>query len=379
MRIVFDGMLLRGRFSGVEVCICELARGLARFGRHRHSVYVPPTFPGGVPESPRFAVRRSRLPTQYRPVRIFWQQCLLPSAASREEAAVIHSPGYIAPLAARTPVVLTVYDLIALRHPEWCTAANRLHFRIMLPPSVRKAARVIVPSDATRRELVGVLGCAESKIRVVRPGIREEFAPIRDQGQRETVKRRYGLPAAYILFVGNLEPKKNIGGLVRAFHALKTGGRAEQKLVIAGRLGWKYREIFEAVRRCGLEGEVLFPGFIRAGDLACLYSMADVFVFPSLYEGFGLPPLEAMACGTPVIVSDRGALPEAAGDAALRVDPADAARLAGAMREVLGTAGLRDDLIRKGIERSREFSWRQAAEETERVYEEVAGAKAEDS
>jgi glycosyltransferase involved in cell wall biosynthesis len=306
-------------------------------------------------------------------VRIVWQQCVFPVAAAKGGFDLIHAPGYVAPLATGLPVVLTVYDLIALEHPQWCRRSNRLHYRLLLPRSIRKAKRIIVPSAATGRDLVRRFPASGNVIRVIPPGVRQGLQPVREAGALEAVRNRYARGDRYVLFVGNLEPKKNIAGLIRAFHHLKAGGGIAHRLVIAGRRGWKCGDVFTQVRELGLAGEVDFAGFVPLRGLAALYSAADAFVFPSLYEGFGLPVLEAMACGTPVVASDRGALPEVVGDAGLLVDPRRPEDIARALRDVLSGAELRRTMIEKGLKRAGVYSWRKAAGETENVYAEAVG------
>jgi len=372
MKIALDAMLLGGRRSGVEQAILSLARALAETGRETYRLYAPGAFRGNGLSSNHFRISRSRLPVGLRPVRIFWEQCLFPLILARDGADLLHAPGYIAPLAARPPVVLTVYDLIALRFPRLCTASNALHYRLLLPASVRKAAGIIVPSRTTRDDLVRFDPRTADRIRVIPPGLDPSFRGRQQGAGSDPVRRTYGLAGPYILFVGRTEPKKNVETLVEAFAVLKRDGRLPHKLVLAGARGWAHDAVVRRVRRLGLEQEVVCTGFVPAALLPDLYGMADVFVFPSLYEGFGLPPLEAMACGTPVIVSDRGALPETTGSAAVRADPRDPAALARAVREVLTDAGLKSRLIAGGLRHAADFSWDKAAAATEQFYRDMA-------
>jgi len=212
------------------------------------------------------------------------------------------------------------------------------------------------------------------------------FQPVRDEEAIEAVKARYGIAGDYVLFVGTLQPRKNLIRLIEAFspstrlrraQSSRSGRRLSNpqspisnlQLVIAGKKGWLYEEIFQQVEELELEGKVVFTGYVVAGDLPALLSGAGLFVFPSLYEGFGLPVLEAMACGTPVICSNASSLPEVAGDAALLVDPLDVEGLAAAMERVLGDEALRAELIERGFERARKFSWERCARETLDVLE----------
>jgi len=368
VRIAYNGALLSRHFSGVEVAIVSLVRALAEFGRHDYTLFVPPRFSAALPDRDRLIVRSTRLPTNMRPFRILWEQAVFPRIAARGKFDVIHAPGYIAPLKAKSPVVLTVYDLIALKFPEWCHAANRLHYGVMLPRSIQRADAIIVPSEATRRDIVERFPEAEARITVVPLGLGAEFRPVTDEGIRGDVRARLGLPDRYILFVGNTEPKKNLVRLLDACHLLRQSHAAVPHLAIAGCDAWGHDEVVDRIRELGLGEDVCVLGFVPQEDLPTLYSMAEIFAFPSLYEGFGLPPLEAMACDTPVLTSDRGSLPEVVGDAALVVDPEDPSSIAVGLRQLLEDAALRDTLIARGRERVRRYTWRQAAEATEKVY-----------
>lgn len=362
--------------SGVETAIANLARALARGGREDYLLYLPDNAPLEELDSPHFQTRRCHLPARSRLLRMAWEQFVLPRLLRRDRIDLLQAPGYLAPLRAGVPVVITVYDLIALRFPRLCTPANTLNYRCQLPSSIRRAAGIIVPSEATRRDLVTLFPAAASKVRVIPLGIGREFGAGADAARGEALRGRYALPDRFVLFVGQLEPKKNVAGLVRGFAALRADGHRKHKLVIAGSRGWGCAEFERAVRELGLEQDVIFPGFIPAADLPALYSLADLFVFPSLYEGFGLPPLEAMACGVPVVVSNRGSLPEIVGDAALLVDPLDANALAQAMRNLLTQDDLRRTQVQKGLARTRLFTWERTARMTEEFCQQVfAGAR----
>ena len=375
MRVAIDGMLLRSPFSGVEHAIGRLAQALAEHGREEYRFYIPGRSPLADVTGPRFLTRRSRLSTQYRPLRILWEQFLLPGELRRRGVDVLHAPGYIAPLRARVPVVLTVYDLIALRFPGWCRPSNALHFRLMLPRSVRRAALVIVPSAATRDDLVTMLGAPASKLRVVPLGVNRCFRVLADRGQARRVCERHGVRGPFVLYVGACEPKKNTDRLLDAFARLKARGVPGHEHLIVGSRGWRRGAAPRRAHELGIAAAVRTLGAVPEEDLVCLYNCADLFVFPSLYEGFGLPPLEAMACGAPVICSDAGALPEVTGDAATHVDPHDVAGLAAAMRATLGSDARRAAMIEKGLHRAGVFSWRRHAEAAEDIYREACSSK----
>jgi len=371
MKIAVDGMLLRAPFSGVETSILNLARALAESGGEDVHFFVPGKFPESDLRSEHFTTRRSAVPGHLRPVRILWEQAVLPYLLSREHFDLLHAPGYVAPVAATVPVVITLYDLMALRSPQWCKPTNRLHYGMLLARSARKAAGIIVPSACTRHDVLEILAVDEEKVRVIPLGVGEEYRVVHDEAALDRVRRRYGLPRRFILFTGRNEPKKNLPGLVDALRLLKTQGQLPHQLVVVGDKGWRGGATERRIRQRGLAGDVRMVGFVPTADLVLLYNMADLFVFPSLYEGFGLPPLESMACGTAVVASNRGAVPEVVGDAALLIDPADVPALADAVSNVLGKESLKNALVQKGLARARLFSWKRAAEATEKFYRDV--------
>lgn len=375
MRVAYNAMLLGSRRSGVENCILQLARTLAKLGTHDYVVYVPSDFKGEDFSSERLQVRRAAIPARFQPLRILWEQFVLPGKSQRDGADVLHAPGYIAPMASSLPVVATMYDLIALQYPRWCRVGNRLHYGAALPLSARKARRIIAPSMVTRMAIVDRLCVPERLVDVISPGIDDCFTPLGNSAADSEIVGKHRIPRPYILFVGNLEPKKNVGSLIEAFRRLKTAAGIAHSLVIAGRSGWNCSSLFRLVTKLDMRREVIFTGFIPAEELPAIYRCADLFVFPSWYEGFGLPPLEAMACGVPAIVSNRGALPETVGDAALTVDPADVPAITQAMRVVLDRRELRDSLVERGLERASRFAWRGAAAATDRTYEEARAGR----
>lgn len=373
IRVAIDGMLLTRHFSGVETSILNLSRALARLGRDQCTLFVPREFEEDEITGRRFATNTRNVPATRRVARIVWEQCVLPGILKSGRFDVLHAPGYLAPLCASTPVVLNVYDLIAIQFPQWCRLTNRINYRLLLPPSVRKAAAVIVPSQCVARDVGTVFPQAAGKTHVVPLGVDRAFRPVRVESREEALRRKHNLGGGFLLFVGNREPKKNLGALVDAFRLLKEAGGVLQKLVFVGGKEWGCRGLYAQIRTCGLADEIIFAGYASEDDLVSWYNMADVMVMPSLYEGFGLPPLEAMACGVPVVCSNSGALPEVVGDAALTVAPSDTGALANALRQVLRDAALRRTLVGRGLERAARFSWDAAAEGVARVYRTVAG------
>jgi glycosyltransferase involved in cell wall biosynthesis len=284
------------------------------------------------------------------------------------DTSVFHATEHLLPPFRRIRTVLTVHDLIYVLFPEYHLPMNYHFLRLMMPRFARRADAIIAISECTRRDLVRLWQISEGKISVIHEGIDPRFHHPADEEALARVRRRYGLPERYALYVGTIEPRKNLPTLFEAWARL----RYRLPLVIAGKKGWLFQETFSRVESLDLGGVVQFTGFVADEDLPALYAQADIFVFPSLYEGFGLPVLEAMACGTPVVTTTGGSLPEVAGDAALLVKPGDVDALTDAVDRLLHDPSLADDLRARGISRARQFSWERAARETLAVYHGVA-------
>ncbi|GAB4506251.1 MAG: glycosyltransferase family 1 protein [Anaerolineales bacterium] len=286
---------------------------------------------------------------------------------------IFHSPDFVLPPVARAVKVLTIHDLSFLRVPECADPRLRWYLGQVVPRSVRRADFLLADSESTRRDLIELLGVPPDRVQVIYGGVDARFAPVEDAEALRRVRETYAGGRPFILAVGTLEPRKNYPTLIRAFAQARQAARLPHALIIVGRKGWVYEPIFAAVDELGLHDHVLFPGFVPDEELPVLYSAADVLVTPSFYEGFGLPALEAMACGTPVIVSDVSSLPEVVGDAGVRIDPRDEAGLAEAMVHVVQDSALRAALRAAGRERARRFTWDDAARELLAVYARVGG------
>jgi len=288
---------------------------------------------------------------------------------------IIHNP-YQAPTffnLKKQKYIITVHDLIQILFPKEVKPLVHLIQKTMLPRTLKTADMVIVVSHSTKYDLIKYLKIPENKIKVIYHGVNKNYKPLSDN-EIKNIRRKYNLKYPFILYVGGIGGQKNIPTLIKAFYKIKKLG-VPYKLVLTGKKRWKYREIFKLVDKLNLQKDVIFTGYVPEGDLPALYNAADLFVYPSLYEGFGLPPLEAMACGTPVITSNTSSLPEVVGDAGIMVDPYDVDGLAKAMYEVLTNDGLREELRKRGLKRAKLFNWKKCAEEHLRVYEEVYNMK----
>jgi glycosyltransferase involved in cell wall biosynthesis len=309
-------------------------------------------------------LRTSWLPTTQPLVRIGWEQLVQPFVLRQEKTDLLHSLAFVTPLLSPCPSVITIYDLSFLIFPQSFKYSKRLYLTLLTRPSARKARGIITISESTKRDTVRLLGVSPEKVDVIYCGVDKAFRPL-PKRKVTSFRQKCGLPERIILFVGTIEPRKNVARLVEAYSRLRDGS---VKLVIGGARGWLYEEVFARVEELELTGDVLFPGYISPDELPLWYNAAELFVYPSLYEGFGLPPLEAMACGTPVITSNVSSLPEVVGKAGLIVDPMDSEGLAEAMNQVLGNGTLRQSMRERGLARAGRFSWAKAARETVGVY-----------
>jgi glycosyltransferase involved in cell wall biosynthesis len=317
-----------------------------------------------------------RAPLPARAMTIAWHRLHLPWPVDRMigRVDVFHSPDFVAVPQLRGRSIVTVHDLSYLTTPECADPSLRAYLKRAVWQSVRKADAVVAVSENTRRDLARLLRLPENRLRVVPNGIDEQFRPVGDESAITAIRQKIGVEEPFILSVGTLEPRKNLVRLLEAFSGL-AGQGLEHKLVLAGRKGWLYQPILEAAAPLQRAGRVVLVDFVGDDNLPALYSAAEAFVYPSLYEGFGLPPLEAMACGTPVVASNTSSLPEVLGEAALLVEPHDVAAIASSMRQVLTDADLRARLIAAGLEQARRFTWRVAAERLIGLYRgEYAGS-----
>lgn len=313
---------------------------------------------------------RRALPLSDRHLAILWQRLRLPLPVELLTGRIdlFHSPDFTLPPVWRARTVLTIHDLSFMRCPE-CFSKPLLDYLLAsVPRAVRRADFILADSASTRHDLAELLGVLPERMAVAYPGVEAHFAPVEDAATLEARLARYGVERPYLLGVGTLQPRKNFVRLIRAYHLLRERHGIPHRLVIAGAKGWLFEEIEEAIRGLHLGEWVKITGFIPDEDLPALYQGADVFAFPSLYEGFGIPVLEALACGTPVVTSNTSSMPEAAGDAALLVDPTDVEAIAEALWRLLEDASLRNALRARGFEQVKRFSWVASARIIHTIY-----------
>ncbi len=313
-------------------------------------------------------LRYTSWPTYHPWVRIIWEQVALPVLLRGVGADILHAMAFVIPLMIHCPSVVTIYDLSFLHYPQAFRPFNRWYLSHFTPPSVRKARRVIAISESTRQDVIREFHVPAERVDVVHCGVDPSFRPL-PTNKVENFRQEHQLTEPFVLFVGTLEPRKNVELLIRAYARWRAKSTRAPKLVIAGAKGWYFETIFRTVTKLGLDGDVLFPGYIAAEQLPLWYNAATLFVYPSIFEGFGLPVLEAMACGTPVVCSNVSSLPEVAGDAAMLVSPNDETELAEAMNTVWESPTLRCEMVERGFARARALTWARAAMQTVQTYE----------
>jgi glycosyltransferase involved in cell wall biosynthesis len=381
MRIAIDYSAAVNQRAGVGRLVRNQVLALADVDRANDYtlVYARPN-DGAITQFPvavNFTRREVRLRERW--LAILWHRAKIPLPVEwllGGPVDVFHSPDFVLPPLRSARGILTVHDLAFLMRPECADARLRTYLEEVVPRSVRRADYIIADSENTRNDLVVLLGVPPSLVSVVPGGVEGRFAPVTDPALLAEARQRLGVgDAPFVLAVGLLEPRKNLNRLMDAFAVIKgRGAPLELKLVLAGGRGWLVDGILAHHEASPVRDEILLPGFVPDELLPAIYSAATVFAFPSLYEGFGLPLLEAMACGTPVVASRASCLPEVAEGAALLVEPSSIESLATALEQALSDHALRTDLRRRGRQRAAQYTWRRAAERLLGVYEKVAAA-----
>jgi glycosyltransferase involved in cell wall biosynthesis len=307
--------------------------------------------------------------------RIWWEQRVLPSELRQRGVQVFHSPMNVLPGRLHCASVVTVHDLAFIRYPQYFRASRRMYQRAFTSRSVRRATRVIAVSEATKRDLVEYFHIIPEAIDVVYPVVDEDFRPCVDIERLRAFRALHRLPERYILFLGTLEPRKNIIGLLEAYARLRRLDSEAPKLVLAGARGWYFEDIFARVRALALEPHITFAGYISREEQPLWYAASELFVYPSVYEGFGIPVAEALACGIPTITSNVSSLPEAGGTVAVQVNPDDPEALACAMQGSLADQAARPRALALGPRWTERFSRLRAASACAQIYQDAARAR----
>lgn len=371
MNVIINGLLLDGRPSGVKYYIEQLLLSLSSIGVSKDSlnVLLSQNYQGPLLEQ---LPAIQTIDSKSRIRRVIWENFFLKKQISKKfQNFIFHSPGYVLPFYFPSPNVVTIHDLITFQFPNLCPPHTRWYYQLRIPPTIKKANKIITVSHQVKADIMKYFKLEKDKIEVVHLGVDKAFQPVHNPARRAALSGKYQLAEKFILFVGVLEPKKNIKGLIEAYHHLLKYSDLPHDLVIVGRKGWKSAELFSLVKDFQLQDKIHFIGFVEEKDLPVLYTLADLFVFPSFYEGFGLPVVEAMSCGTPVVISDRGALPEVSGGIYPMVDPGHIPSLSEAMFKMISDKTARKAKIAEARDFVKQYSWEKTAAQTNKVYHET--------
>ena len=384
MRVAFNGLFLREPHTGTGRYVFNLLESLGRVDGVTEYSILSPEMLKEIPETPS-TFQWMTIPIGYvrrggdNLVKLAWEQRIFPRAAKKLDASVMHIPHFAPPI--RTygiPTIVTIHDVIPLRLPAYRASPAVSAYGQLVARAARNAAMIVAVSEHSKRDIIEVLNIPEQRIRVIREAPAPGHRPVTDQARLRATRNKYGLGERYVLNVGGMDQRKNIAGLVGAFAAVYHDSHdPELQLFIAGdprRLGTSplFPDWRPLARTFGIANAIVCAP-IDEEDLPALYSAASCFAFASLYEGFGLPPLEAMACGAPVVCSDATSLPEVVGSAGILVNPEDPDQFGRAIARVLSSPELRQDLIARGLARVKQFTWDRAAVETSTLYAEVTG------
>jgi glycosyltransferase involved in cell wall biosynthesis len=316
---------------------------------------------------PRLHQQKGMFSTSSSLKRILWEQLVQPFALQRLKPALYHAMAFVMPRGVPCPSVVTVYDLSFERYPQVLSGLRRRYLQMFTRVSCQRATRIIAISESTANDIVDLWAISREKIDVAPPGLSPEFRPLAEE-LVEGFRHRTQLPRRFLLFLGTLEPRKNLPMLIRAYAALPKSMREEVHLVLGGGKGWLYNDIFATITQHGLEDKVHLPGYIPPEDLVLWYNAADGFVYPALYEGFGMPIVEALACGKSVLVSRSSSLPEAAGDLGILLPPNDEAAWRDAMRHLIEHPERQAAIRPRALAWAREFTWERTATRTLESY-----------
>ena len=373
MNIAIDLTPIPPQKTGVGIYAVNLIRALGNFdNKNQYWIFVKNSHSQDFdPKRENFHIVIYSNILQNKFLRLAWEQVVLPIQLWRKKIELLHSIHYTTPLFAPCKRVITFHDMTFFLFPEKHVFIKKIFFRVIIPFSAKKANRLIAVSESTKKDIETILGIDGGKIDVVYETIDKIFRPIEKSFAISQIKEKYKIKDKFILYVGVLEPRKNISTLIKAYANLIFGNKINHQLIIVGKKGWGCQEIFKIVQNLNLSKKVIFTGYLSEKELVFLYNGADLFVYPSLYEGFGIPPLEALACGTPVLSSNISSIPEVVGEEGILVNPHNIEEISESMYRVLTDEKLRNVLKEKGIRRAKEFSEEKLAKKTIEVYKKV--------
>jgi glycosyltransferase involved in cell wall biosynthesis len=374
MRIGIDGRALTGRYTGDRTYWLNIIRSILNLSKENprekdeYFVYSRLPIPSGIlPDVPNLNIRV--VPANNDRI---WTIFTFPKALKMDGMDIGHTQ-YTIPIRPPCPIITTIHDISFRLYPEWFPRKHRLLLNLSVPPAMRRAKKVITVSESSRRDIIRIYGLEESKIIAIPEAAGPEYGPVPKDLAREAVKDRFGITDPFLITVGVLQPRKNHSMLIEAFARARRQSGIPHKLVITGKKGWEWEALIRQAARLNVADALIYTDYVEDENLPPLYSTADGMAFPSLYEGFGLPPLEAMACGTPTLVSDAPAMPEVVGDGAWVLPKMDAVAWGDAIVRILTDAEMRQYWSERGLRRAEQFSWVRSAKQTLDVYREVAG------
>jgi len=382
MKIAIDiSSLATQKRTGIENYIFNLCKNLAKVDKENKYILFGNSYGHyqslreaveeiGVENYQNMSARISRMPRTV--LKLIWKYMHIPSAECLVgNIDIFHASTIMPPPLKKAKLVVTIHDLVPMKFKEFFTQEGAQYFRDYFKNTIPRSDAIIAVSNSTKNDILEYFNIPEDRIQVIPQAASDNYKQIQDGSAINKVKAMYGLDRDYILFVGTLEPRKNITNLIRAYNILPDYLKRDHLLVICGKKGWYYEEIFRTVKELKLEDKVIFTGYAPDEDIPLLMNEAEVFVYPSLYEGFGLPPLEAMACGTPVISSNVSSIPEVVGNAGILINPNDVEELSDAILRLLDSDELRAQLAEKGLKQAGKFSLRKTAEKTVEIYNKI--------
>jgi glycosyltransferase involved in cell wall biosynthesis len=379
MKIAIDATILRKENTGTGFYIINLIKGIQNIHSKDHEflIYMNRELVGNILDIYDERINIINVNFKVRFFRVLWQLFILPFSLWKRKVDVLHSSNYITPFFKfGFKVIVSIHDMTFFIMPEKYTVIKRIFFRTLVPVFIKVADYVITISENTKKDIVKFFKMNPDRIYVTYPGIPDSYkvSIIKDEQKIKETLIKYNIKRDFILFVGMIEPRKNVLSLLKAF--LLVDKIIDMDLVIVGKKGWKYEDIDDFMNKLKsnpIKNNIIFTGYVPENELLYIYQKASIFIYPSFYEGFGLPPLQAMACGIPVITSNTSSLPEVVGDAALIFEPTDIDGIADAIKRIVFDDRLREELKMKGIKRSERFTLKNFAESTISVYEKLRG------
>jgi len=375
LNIAIDVRTINKPRSGVGYYVTNLIKNLQDIDTKNHYCLISNNgeYENTFKAHPNFESHKTIISNENHFIGDLWENITLPLFLRKKGVDVFHGPAFMIPLLnGKIGAVVTIHDIVSFRMPSTIPKKYALYMQLLIRTVAKRANMVITVSEFNKRELMDCLNVPESKIKVVHHGVSPMFKPDNDAAKRELLKAKFGVRKNYMLFVSNLEPRKNLVRLMEAFDQARAKLNGEYQLVICGKKGWLYKEILKTYEKLRGQDDIIITNYVNEDDLLGLYQNADMFVFPTLYEGFGLPVLEAMASGAPVITSNVSSLPEIAGDAAELINPLNVEEISNAMLKLAASSDTRMEMRKKGFAQAAKFSWGETARRTLEVYNSIS-------